>query len=645
MLAALGSALLLWGPPAHAVDRSQTLPLAYGWNAVWLEVAPRDGNGDAPRAEEVFTSPEFVVDRIATPMLSEYPEFYETRKVLAEAQRGWRVWTRDPGPGETGIIRVAGHQAYLLHVSRKHGAVFDGAPAGSITITGEASFHVPLWDRDRYNLAGFGVEGRVSFFEVLSASGWTTGGKTAYRLDPATGNWVAVQGSDPVEPGRAYWISLPFQLGDTRYAGPVSVDFRGALLGRLNFGGTDYTSEIDNPAADPKTIQVSQLELTLTVRKGGASFGGGAVSLARVLPVASDPKASEMRLFRLERVPDELQWRAATTNGASVWDLGTVAPGTSRGVILGLNRNWSGGGEREHLYQIRVPVGSGAIRFDLPVHASSPEGFRVGTAPGAGVSLPGLWMGMIAIDRVTSLVETNGQPVLPTSSKPSISLLIHVGTNGVPVLLSRAMLMQTRTAAGTVPARQVILLSERQIPFFEGIEERRGKKVGVRFESPFFDLPRDWRPTAQGTELTTSVLAYMKSHGADPAQTEIRAGDLFDYLSTLKALRPSTLREAYCDRWPLEGTWAPGGGARTPVDAPLMLDGFHRSNPFRHAFHDQHQAGYPIRRSLVIRLDDTPFQGELLGDFEETLSGLATKDVVYRGRVRMQRISEVVDLQ
>jgi hypothetical protein len=47
----------------------------------------------------------------------------------------------------------------------------------------------------------------------------------------------------------------------------------------------------------------------------------------------------------------------------------------------------------------------------------------------------------------------------------------------------------------------------------------------------------------------------------------------------------------------------------------------------------------------VLSLDDIPFQGELTGTYEETLFGLATADLVYRGRVILRQISDVTELR
>ena len=640
--AAWAAVVLVGASRVAALDQTQTLPLSYGWNAVWLEVAPRNPDGTTPTADQVFVSNSedaFVIDQIAAPTETEQPTRYVTGPEVDQPQTGWRVWKRNPGSGERDTILVQGHSAFLVRVVHRTGTTTTGSPAGVLRITGKASFHRPSWNRDRFQLAGFGIEGRVSFSELFGASGWSAAEPTAFRMNSATGSWEAVGATDPVESGRSYWISLPFQLPDTRYAGPLAVDFDGAVTGKLDFGRGPGLAEIVDPLGGANPLRVSQVELTLTQRSSPTPSPVRGATLTRILPEPNRPEASEMLLFRLERIPGQLQWRSTTTGPGQSWDLGTVAPGTSRSIPFGLTRNWVDAGPREHLYRLRVLLGAGAVLFDLPVAASGNGPVQLGSGPSARTFLPGLWSGIVTIDQVTSLTSTNDRPVVPTASKTSIRMLIHVGTNGIPVLLSRAMLMQTRTADASVTPTPVLVLSESQIPFFEGIEERDGKKVGMRYETAFFDMPRDWRPGAQGAPLTAEVQAF-RSLG----QNAIAARDLFDYLAT-RPSRPPSLAEVYWDRWPLEGTWAPGGGARTPPNNPLLLDPFHRSNPFRHAFHPQHGAGYAVRRAFLLSLDDLPFQGELTGTYEETLSGLATADLVYRGRVILRQVSDVTELR
>lgn len=54
--AVLMAFLWLGVPPVAAVDRTQVLPLSYGWNAVWMEVTPRNPDGSTVTADQVFAT-------------------------------------------------------------------------------------------------------------------------------------------------------------------------------------------------------------------------------------------------------------------------------------------------------------------------------------------------------------------------------------------------------------------------------------------------------------------------------------------------------------------------------------------------------------------------------------------------------------
>ena len=80
-------------------------------------------------------------------------------------------------------------------------------------------------------------------------------------------------------------------------------------------------------------------------------------------------------------------------------------------------------------------------------------------------------------------------------------------------------------------------------------------------------------------------------------------------------------------------------------DSPLLLDPFHRSNPFRHAFHPSHGAGKPITRSLTITFDETQEVGYLRGTYTEVVTGLAAVPLVMRGPITLQQINDVGELR
>ena len=121
------------------------------------------------------------------------------------------------------------------------------------------------------------------------------------------------------------------------------------------------------------------------------------------------------------------------------------------------------------------------------------------------------------------------------------------------------------------------------------------------------------------------------------------------YINSLQARTPN-LTEAYYRSWRLEGGLGPDAVLRTAAarsgnTGPLLLDPFHRSNPFRHAYHPQHGTGAAITRALTITFDEEQEAGSLAGTYSETVSGLIGGDLIARGRIRLQRISEQGVLQ
>ncbi|MFM7103413.1 MAG: hypothetical protein ACKO3N_19870 [Verrucomicrobiota bacterium] len=638
-------------PHARAATRTQTLGLAYGWNAVWLKVSPVDANGSPLRAEEVFTSPDFIVDRLATQAAQSGTAEFSTDPSQLFNQPGWLVWVANAPSGQSGAILAAGHRAYLVHVSRKDGTVNDGPPAGVLKVTGQVSFWEPTWKKGSYNLTGFSVSGSPTFRALLAASGIegaiTPAGSSIQRLNPATGNWEGFSPDEFIEPGRAYWMHVLGSITSVSYYGPVRSAFPGSQLGGLAFGEAPATVAVPYSSGGTSTVlHLSPTELTFTSLEaaGGASH---AVTLSQLAPDPGGPGGQDLRLFPLERVPDQLAWQIqggapVTTN----WGVGTLGPQESRTVTLGLDRNWSSSGNyRENLYRLDVALAGGTYYQYLPVSARNedlappnpnPDTNAPPAPPGPG--LAGLWIGTVAANAVTSLTE-GSHPVRPASTSAPLRLLIHVGTNGQATLLANVTRMQTKTADPSVPPREVLILDEARIPFYEGLQDRGGRKVGIRYETAFFDMPRLYTAGAQDTNFLQRVA------GPTKPVDQVTDQDVQDYLAT-QGTRPKDLQEVYALQFPLLGAFLPGQSIGTATNAPLRLDAFHRSNPFRHAFHPQHGAGYTIERNLTLALEDyRSGSGILTGTYQEVTTGLATAPIISRGRLTLQRVSTTTTLE
>ena len=120
---------------------------------------------------------------------------------------------------------------------------------------------------------------------------------------------------------------------------------------------------------------------------------------------------------------------------------------------------------------------------------------------------------------------------------------------------------------------------------------------------------------------------------------EVSEADILSYVIE-QTNRPPTLVEDYHLIWPnFSGILGPNESISTTE--PLNLDPFHRSNPFRHAFHQKHVAGFAITRSMTITFDPDQEAGILTGTYEETITGLTASGIVLRGDIRLERVSVI----
>ena len=220
--------------------------------------------------------------------------------------------------------------------------------------------------------------------------------------------------------------------------------------------------------------------------------------------------------------------------------------------------------------------------------------------------------------------------------------MIHVDGSGNAFLLSHAMFMPEKTPDKSVAPTQVLVVDEAKIPFFEGIEERGGKRIGKRIETIGFDMPRKIDTTTQAALLQAVV--DFDPNDAISTIGQVTAVDIENYVNA-QTRRPPALVEDYHFSWPLNGGFGPGFVVNTPAATPLAVDRFHRSNPYRHAFHPNHGAGFSVKRALSIAFDDRQDAGQLTGDYEETITGLIATDIKFRGRIRLESVSQVAALR
>ena len=126
---------------ARASDCTQQVKLCYGWNAVWLQVAPQV-DGKAKTADQVFQSADFTIDSVASLIAPGGTAEFSADQATLINQGGWDVWSLNPASGETDTILVQANHAYLVHVAPS-GAGAIGGVAGQLAVSGQALFYPP----------------------------------------------------------------------------------------------------------------------------------------------------------------------------------------------------------------------------------------------------------------------------------------------------------------------------------------------------------------------------------------------------------------------------------------------------------------------------------------------------------------------
>ncbi|MCF7676530.1 MAG: hypothetical protein K9N23_13100 [Akkermansiaceae bacterium] len=582
LVVGLCAGLATLATPGRAQTAVQTVTLPAGWNAVWLEVEPTYPAGD-PKAgqpkipDDVFTNP--AIDIVATPKpLAGSAEFFasEPGTITTFNKDDWQQWKRTDLASTNNLAAIFGNRSYLIHTT--------GTTTVTLSLTGKVRFFHPTWTPDRYNLLGFGLEGTRTFSEFFSAAGTKHPVDKIFTLVPG-GSWVKVAPSQAMDSGKAYWI---FSAGPSNYMGPVALDFDHAVTGTLNYGGPSDAQKVGTDMLDLKELVFTNSGAAAATPSATAISPDSGLALYRVTPATTGLGYMRGNGFLAAFVPIAAKQTATLTIGAM--------------------RSFSDDAVHTSLYRLRTsPAGAS---FYLPVTAVKSDIQQTAAAAGGGPSGPvaGLWVGEVTVNGATS-IAVDGAPTQPTAGNAPLRILLHADAGGTVRLLSQVTLMQTKTADPAVAGVPVLVVDPARIPFFEGIKERNGKRVGLRLEAVAYDMPRS-ASAWSGADLVTF------------------------------ATRPTALQEVY------DLATVMTGALGQTVSATLTLDPFHRSNPLRHVYHQDLTKGPQITRTLTFAFDASqPVPDRLAGSFSDEIQGLVKDKLTLTGRVEMRRVSPVATLE
>ena len=375
-----------------AAHISETMTLAKGWNAIYLESTPTN----AACADFFASAP---VERVA----SYHSDAYSSTRQIADdgteiAQKpiSYHVWV--PGDEDASTMdALVGGRVYVVYATNVWSKTFLGVPAAP-----QQTWRAAAGNAGFMNLVGVSADTNVSVNakEYFGEGPFGTASGVAYKIagtKPAAPTFLSmgITSGTKVQGGKAYALSAakdgdwPGVIG---FLGVSSVAFGSddfASVTLKNFGTTNHTFRVKIVASADATERVPPvLKRMVKDEKGVESWTNATEGVFWEVALAPDALATQK--FAIDRTAME----AGATYAAvmQVEDLG----GTQM--------------------RVRIPV-------------------TVDEKPADEAAFPiGLWAGYIQMEAVSSL--TNATPTA-AAGKLKMNILVHVDANGGARLLQR----------------------------------------------------------------------------------------------------------------------------------------------------------------------------------------------------------------
>ena len=402
-------AALLAAGTARASHVSQTLKLSAGWNAVYLEVTPDDGN--AATTDDALCAKVFSSAAVTTVMAYEGDAYESTRQYADDGSEilqkpvSYQTWVRGDAEAST-LQDLAGGRCYLVYVD---GAKLGGQSELSVGVTGIPQAPSATWrdtrQGDFMNLVGVSLwEDRQVAASAYFGEGPYGADGALYQVSGGTGEVpnfksVAFMGQPKVASGRAYGATAERSEdwgGVIGFVGPA----------RVSFGtGSQAPVQVKNAGTQPRTLRFWVGKSVLA----GEAYPPGLKRRLAPTDLMADPEWTELAAgttWEVELAPGE-----SVTETFSV-DRLAMAEGREYGAVLvidDLSGSWM---------RVRVPV-TVAAADDAAAAAKFPAG---------------LWCGTIQLEAVSRLDDP-----LPVQAGGTLkmSVMMHVAPDGSVKLLQR----------------------------------------------------------------------------------------------------------------------------------------------------------------------------------------------------------------
>jgi hypothetical protein len=204
MVAVMGWAV---GDAGAQAVRTQVLELRTGWNAVYFEIDPVDGE---PALVFAGTPVEVVASHVSA---GKGAQFVKNPSADLLSTYGWSVWYAPARPDAflTTLHRIYGGKPYLIF----------SATNTTLELTGTPVPERVAWTPNAFNFVGFPVtpSGAPTFHQFFRGSRAHSHNKL-YRLVNGTWRQVLNPGAESMRAGEAFWI---YCTGRSDYPGPLEV--------------------------------------------------------------------------------------------------------------------------------------------------------------------------------------------------------------------------------------------------------------------------------------------------------------------------------------------------------------------------------------------------------------------------------------
>ena len=382
--------------PSLAVHIEETMTLAKGWNAIYLESTPTN----AACADFFAGAP---VARVA----SYHSDAYSSTRQLADdgteiAQKpiSYHVWVPGDETAST-LSALAGGNVYLIYATDGWSKTFLGVPAAP-----RQTWRATSGDTGFMNLAGVSADTNASVTAkaYFGEGPFGTSSGVAYQIGgtkPAAPTFLPMTiGSGPrLHGGMAYALTA---TRDGDWPGVIGVQGDSVYFG----ADANYASiKVQNRGTKARAFRMS--------------IAASADATERVPPLMRRlPRVDAIRAPGYTNVAESVAWEVAlepneTTEQIFSLDRSQLVAGTAYGAIL-----------------VIEDLGGSQMRVRLPVAAA------VGSS--AAVAYPtGLWVGQIALTQVSGIDDAT--PVAAGGTL-KMNVMLHVDADGACTLLQRAAL-------------------------------------------------------------------------------------------------------------------------------------------------------------------------------------------------------------